>query len=192
MKSKLENINALILLGGKSLRMGSDKSKLIYHKKPQQEHVYNLLCNFFPQEQIYYSVRKNQTIKNKKCITDKYPDLGPFGGILSAFEHDNTKAWFVIAIDLPFIEEKHLKTLFTNRDVLKIATTFKAKDKNFPEPLITIWEQQTYPILLKKLKQKKYSLTSILKHNPINSIAIDNYYIQNINTQQELKQLKTN
>lgn len=192
MKSKLENINALILLGGKSLRMGSDKAKLIYHKKPQQDHVYDLLCNFFPQECIYYSVRKNQTIKNKKYITDKYPDLGPFGGILSAFEHDNTKAWFVIAIDLPFIEEQHLKTLFTNRDISKIATTFKAKDKNFPEPLITIWEQQTYSILLKQLIEKKYSLISILKNNPIKSVVIDNHFIQNINTQLELKQIKVN
>ena len=190
MKNKTQNTNALILIGGKSLRMGSDKSKLIYHNKPQKEHVFDLLTNFFPKENIFYSVRENQKMDKKQVITDKYPDLGPFGGILAAFEYDHTKAWFVIAIDLPFINEEHLKMLLKQRNLSKIATTFKAKEKKYPEPLITLWEKEAYSILKKQLQLKNYSLVSILKSNPIKIVEIEEKIIQNINTKEAFKEIK--
>ena len=49
-----QHIKGLVLTGGKSTRMGSDKAQLKYHGKPQKEHVKNLLENLGIA--TYYSV----------------------------------------------------------------------------------------------------------------------------------------
>ncbi len=186
------NINALILVGGKSTRMGVDKSNLTYFNKPQIDHVFDLLKELVPKENIYYSVRKNQTLENKLVITDEFPNLGPFGAIYSAFKYDNTKAWLVLAIDIPYISVKVLKYLFNNRNTNCIATTFQGKDKKYPEPLITIYETTLFPILKENLKNNTLSLINILKSNKVELIKIDDSIIQNINYKEDYEKVRIN
>jgi len=192
MINKHKDINALILIGGKSTRMGTDKSNLVYYKEPQIDHVYKLVKQLIPEQNIYFSVRNKQELKNKSQITDVYPDLGPFGAIYSAFKFDNTKAWLVLAIDIPYINFDVLKLLIDNRNNKAIATTFQGKTKKYPEPLITIWEPKAYPLLEIGIKNNKYSLVSILKKNEVKIIPISNTLIQNINTQEAFKKVKNN
>ena len=74
--------------------MGSDKAQLIYHGKPQKEHVKNLLENLGIA--TYYSVAKGSEQPDE--IPDKLPNLGPLGGVFSAFSKDPNSAWFVLAV----------------------------------------------------------------------------------------------
>lgn len=185
MTDHINNINALILIGGKSLRMGTDKSKLVYHNKPQIDFVFETLKTVINANNIFFSTRDLSQIKNKSVITDNYPDYGPFGAILSAFEFDSSKAWLVIAIDLPYVDDNLLRLLIEKRKPSKIATTFKGINKDFPEPLITIWEPKSFKLLQNALKKDNFSLISILKNNEIEIIKIDDKLIQNINTKNE-------
>jgi len=184
------HINALILIGGKSTRMGTDKSTLTYFDKPQIDHVFDLIKELIPKENIYYSVRKNQEINNKLVITDDYPNLGPFGAIYSAFKFDNTKAWLVLAIDIPYINIDVLKLLIKNRNKSCFATTFKGNNKKYPEPLITIYEPKAFSILDNSFKNKSLSLINILKTNKVELIQIDNHIIQNINLKEDFEKVR--
>ena len=192
MINKKKDINVLILIGGKSTRMGTDKSNLVYYKEPQIDHVYKIVTQLIPEQNVYFSVNNKQELKNKSQITDIYPDLGPFGAIYSAFKFDNTKAWLVLAIDIPYINFDVLKLLIDNRNSKAIATTFQGKTKKYPEPLITIWEPKAYPLLEIGIKNNKYSLVSILKKNEVKIIPISNTLIQNINTQEAFEKVKNN
>jgi molybdopterin-guanine dinucleotide biosynthesis protein A len=189
-KEKTASINGLILIGGKSTRMGTDKSELDYHGKPQREHIKEILSKSITQNNIFYSVRDENQLETEQVITDKFLDLGPFGGICSAFMHDPNKAWLVIATDLPFIDENVLKLLLSKRNPSKIATTFKGKNKKFPEPLITIWEPKAYPILLNYLSQGYSCPRKVLINNDVEIVKIDNELIQNINTKDEYSSAK--
>ena len=77
------------------------------------------------------------------------------GAILSAFRENPNAAWLVVACDLPLLDETTLNFLIKNRDTSKIATTFRSPEskEGFPEPLITIWEPKSYPVLLQFLAQ---------------------------------------
>lgn len=183
-------MKALILIGGKSLRMGTDKSKLLYYNKPQDAYIFGLLEKLIPKEHIYYAVRDDLQTTNQPNIVDVYPNLGPFGAVYSAFSADNSTAWLIIAIDMPFVSIDMIKLLINKRDPQKIATTFQGMHKKFPEPLITIWEPHVYPILKKSLKTKQYSLVNILKNNEVNIIAIEDEFIENINTKLAYKEVK--
>ena len=192
MINQQKDINVLILIGGKSTRMGTDKSNLVYYKEPQIDHIYNLVKQLIPEQNIYFSVRDKQQLKNKLQITDVYPDLGPFGAIYSAFKFDNTKAWLVLAIDIPYININVLKLLINNRNSNAIATTFQGKTKKYPEPLITIWEAKVFPLFKNNIKNNSYSLVNILKQNKIKTITIKDDLIQNINTKEAFEKVKTN
>ena len=144
MKQDIPKLYGLVLAGGKSTRMGSDKGLLKYHSVPHQEHLYNLLGDIC--DTVYLSIREEQeseTSKNYNVIVDENEYRGPFNGILSAYKKHPEVAWLVLACDLPLIDSDSLKKLVENRNPKKFATSFATKESGLPEPLITIWEPKS-------------------------------------------------
>lgn len=94
-------LKGLVLTGGKSTRMGQDKSQLYYYNKPQKDVAKQLLEN--EGIETYFSVQQSSGHENE--IHDTFLNLGPFGGICSAFQKDPNAAWIVLATDLPFVPE---------------------------------------------------------------------------------------
>jgi len=181
-------VNGLILVGGKSERMGKDKARLDFHGKPQQEFLHTLFKeSHFP---VYLSTRNGQTISGFDCIQDTFTGLGPFGAICSAFQKDPNKAWLVVATDLPFIDKSVLDLLLQKRNPKKIATAFKGTDKDFPEPLITLWEPKAYPILLQYLALGVSCPRKVLINSDVEIIEIDEKFITNVNTPDEYLRVK--
>ncbi|TXN35739.1 NTP transferase domain-containing protein [Flagellimonas hymeniacidonis] len=141
MNKKVPKIYGLVLAGGKSTRMGSDKGLLSYHGIPQQEYLYKLLENVC--DSVFLSVRDEQHAalgSEFNFVIDKNEYKGPFNGILSAHSEYPEVAWLVLACDLPMIDLAALKQLSDSRNTDKLATSFASKMSGLPEPLITIWE----------------------------------------------------
>ena len=182
----IPTIRGLVLTGGKSTRMGTDKSELNYHGKPQKEFVKNLL----EEEGIktYYSVQTNNNKDNE--IHDVFLNLGPFGGICSAFQKDPNSAWMVLATDLPFVDENLVKLLLEKRNPAKVATAIKGKGKQFPEPLITIYEPKSYPVLLQYLAQGYSCPRKMLINSEVEIVEVNDNLIRNINTPEEYTEAK--
>ena len=193
-QASIPPIKSLVLTGGKSTRMGTDKGMLKYHGVSQREYLYNLLGGINihkdkTEANVYYSVRENQDIEGN-IITDAFVGLGPFGGICSAFQKDPNTAWFVIATDLPFIDKSVIELLLKNRNPSKVATALKGKGKQFLEPLITIWEPKAYPIMLSYLAQGYSCPRKVLINSDVEIVEIDDAIIININTPEEYELAK--
>lgn len=156
MISKDNNIPlyGLVLAGGKSLRMGNDKSIINWHGKEQRYYMADMLGALC--DDVFISCREEQVSEidtNYKTITDQHTDLGPYGAILSAFKTNSDAAWLVVACDLPLLDRETLQYLIANRDTSKMATTFESPYDTLPEPLITIWEPKSLDILLSYLPE---------------------------------------
>jgi molybdenum cofactor guanylyltransferase len=187
-KEKIAPINGLVLAGGKSTRMGTDKGTLKFYGKNQRDVVIELLEK--NNLKTYLSVREEQEIETENKITDKFIGLGPFGAICSAFQENPDVAWLVIATDLPFVTSEVIQLLLKHRNPTKAATTIKGKNKQFPEPLITIWEPKSYPLLLNYLAQGYSCPRKVLINSEVEIIEIDDDFIRNINTPEEYKAAK--
>nr|WP_298926639.1 NTP transferase domain-containing protein [uncultured Allomuricauda sp.] len=140
---KKTKLYGLVLAGGKSTRMGSDKGLIKYHSVPQQEHLYKLLEHTC--DNVFLSVREEQQSimdNHFSIIVDQNEYRGPFNGILSAYKSYPDVAWLVLACDLPLIDLEALKNLADSRNQKKLATSYATKKTNLPEPLITIWEPE--------------------------------------------------
>ena len=164
-----EDIYGLILTGGNSSRMGTDKSLLVYNGKPQREYLFDLLGKFC--QQVFTSCRKDQNVPSRlNPVVDRFNFPGPLNGILSAFAHESRKSWLVIAVDMPFADAPALHLLISNRDKTKMATCFYNAEEKQPEPLLTLWERNSYPFLLKFAENGNVSPREFLKSHPITMI----------------------
>lgn len=142
-------LNGLVLAGGKSSRMGTAKDKLNWHGKEQRYFAADLLAAFC--NEVFISCRQDQLENfdsHYNALPDTFLNMGPFGGILSALRAQRDKAWLVVACDLPLLDKKSLEFLIQSRDPEKAATTYESPFDGLPEPLITIWEPKSYPLLL--------------------------------------------
>lgn len=196
-QEKIAPIKGLVLVGGKSTRMGTDKSELNYFGKPQKVAAKELLEN--NNLETFYSVRPfdcaqgdneelnviSSEIEKSQEIPDVFLNLGPFGGICSAFQKDPNAAWFVLATDVPFVNDKVIQLILKHRNPSKVATAIKGKSKDFPEPLITIYEPKAYSILLQYLSQGYSCPRKMLINSDVEIVEIDDAYIRNVNTPEE-------
>jgi len=184
-QKKTAPIQGLVLAGGKSVRMGQDKGTLNFHGKNQRDFAIEMLEK--NKLKTYLSVREEQEINIQYKITDKFLGLGPFGAICSAFQSNPNVAWLVLATDLPFVNDALIQKLLKHRNPTKAATTIKGKGKEFPEPLITIWEPKSFPLLLNYLAQGYSCPRKVLINSEIEIIEVDDDLIRNINTPEEYK-----
>ncbi len=141
--TSIAKLYGLVLSGGKSTRMGTDKGLIEYHGRPQREHLYGLLNEAC--DATYISLREDQEVKTPfgfATIADEDVFRGPFNGILSAHNKHPGVAWLVLACDLPLIDLEAIVQLVSERDPKKYATTFSATENPLPEPVCAIWEPQ--------------------------------------------------
>lgn len=186
---KDSHLNGLILVGGKSSRMGTNKAFLDYHGKPQIEFLTELLSNFC--SEVFISAKQKDLYPEFHVIEDKYDFESPLNGILSAFEHDNGKALLVVACDMPFINEESIKKLVAERDKNKVATCF-VNEKRSLEPLFTIYEQHGYSALMEHSESGNHSPRAFLQQNDVHEITPENFsMLQNINTYEQFKLTET-
>ena len=192
-QERVAPVQGLVLAGGKSSRMGKDKTQLAYHGKAQCDYAVEILENNLLQ--TFVSVAQDERNSTHQYIQDKFVGLGAFGAICSAFQHDPNRAWLVIATDLPFVTEDLIKLLLEKRNPKKIATAIKGKSKEFVEPLITIYEPKAYPILLSYLAQGYSCPRKVLINSDVEIIEVDDNMIRNVNTPKEyqdaIKELKS-
>ena len=181
-------LSGLVLAGGKSVRMGTDKGLLDYFGKSQRIYSMEMLEKL--NLKTFLSVRTDQKLDQRNIIEDKFIGLGPFGAICSAFQYDPNKAWLVLATDLPYADEKLIRHLMKERDPSKVATALKGKNKQFPEPLITIWEPKAYPVMLQFLAQGISCPRKVLINSDVKLVEVVDEFITNVNTVEEFTAVK--
>lgn len=139
--TSIAKLYGLVLSGGKSTRMGTDKGLINYHNVPQREYLYDMLSKVCGN--TFISLREEQEAElpaRMRTIVDLNEFRGPYNGLLSAHKKYPDAAWFVLACDLPLMDLDALKELISQRDIEKQATAFALKESPLPEPLCAIWE----------------------------------------------------
>lgn len=133
----------LVLAGGRSRRMGRDKALLDRGGQSQLEYAYALLDA--ATARCFVSTRADQADDEARSrfprIADRYDDLGPAAGILSAMEEHPDADWLVIACDLPKLDSGTLEFLIANSPVDKPFTAYRSSYDDLPEPLCAIYRR---------------------------------------------------
>ncbi len=125
------NITAIILAGGKSSRMGFNKEelelngeRLIFKQIELLEPIFKEIIVISPNKHLY----KDKNVKVYKDILDS---KGPLTGLHSGLTYSNTDYNFVIACDMPHIDQAFI---FRQIEKLDNLDAYIIKNKEFYEP----------------------------------------------------------
>lgn len=191
LKSKTPPLKALLLTGGKSTRMGQDKAFLEYHGKPQINYMYDLLKSRVGE--VFISCRDKAEypgFADGDYLEDRLEGFGPLGGIVTAQAEDAKCAWLVVAVDLPFVNEKVLDELLSKRNHFKAATAFKSNFQEFPEPLMTIYEPHSRHRIFKFLGLGYSCPRKVLINSNVELLDQGNpRWLDNANTPEEFEEI---
>lgn len=181
-------IYGLVLAGGQSSRMKTNKADLIYHGKSQLEHSCDLLSKFC--DKVFISSREEQNyISNYEKIHDTFLNIGPMGGILSALTFLPKSSFLVLACDMPYITEESIKKLIKERNPFKFATSYINLENNFPEPLCTIYEPKSKSRLLDFLSMDYSCPRKVLINSEVKLVKPENNIeMSNINHPEEYQE----
>jgi molybdopterin-guanine dinucleotide biosynthesis protein A len=189
----MSKLTGLVVCGGKSSRMGKDKSTLEYHGQQQRYYLYEMLESLCGS--VYLSCNKEQAKEvpaTYKVIVDEpeYKEIGPMAALLSAFKKHPKTDFLVVGCDYPFIHKHHLKKLMqVTLDGVPAVAYFKKSDEVY-EPLVAVYHHDIKGQLLKKFKEKNYSLERILKDvDAYRLYPSSTEIIRSVDTQKEYKEL---
>lgn len=186
-------VKGLILAGGMSTRMGSDKSKMKYHNTDQVEHISNLMKH--QGLEVIISCREDQTHefinRGFQVISDKMIGVGPMAGMCSAWMQEANTAWLAIAVDMPLINENSISQILSSRDTSKYATCFMNEEKQWPEPLFTIWEPRAYQRMMQFISMGISCPRKVLMNSDVKLLqASDQKILMNANSPEDAEMIK--
>jgi molybdopterin-guanine dinucleotide biosynthesis protein A len=129
--------------------MGRDKALLQRDGQSQLEYVATLLGSVV--DRAFVSVRNDQRGEPERdrfsTIADRYDDIGPVAGILSAMDEYPDVDWLVVACDLPNIDAATLEYLLQNRSQEQPFTAFRSTHDDLPEPLCAVYRAESHAII---------------------------------------------
>lgn len=111
-RSGLMNVSAVLLAGGESRRMGEDKATLLFRGEPLWQVQLDLLRKLEPAE-ILISARIDPVWRPNEYefVPDDPPSRGPLSGLTVTLARMRTKHLLALAIDMPFMNERYLRSL---------------------------------------------------------------------------------
>ena len=190
----------IILCGGQSSRMGSDKGLLKLEAKTwAQTAIDKMMAADIPvkisvnniQHADYSSIFPAQDL-----ITDDASLLlhGPLLGVLSSHIQYPTEDLFIIACDMPLMESVLLKELY-NQFKQASADAYIFTNDGEPEPLCGIYTAKGLSLILTMLRNNeltRHSMKFMLDHLTVHSIALKDdqkKFFRNFNAHAELNGL---
>jgi len=145
-----EQITAVILAGGKSVRMGRDKAQLI---RPDGRSQLLFTADCLKEAGIEDILVSGAGVSGLKSLKDVYPEKGPLAGIHSALAHckPGTGSLIVVPCDMPLLKCGVFSRL------LKSSQS-------------TAFDQSFFPLIIRNLEQAKEVAENILSSDQSPSI----------------------
>ena len=167
-------IPCVIFAGGKSSRMGEDKSLLPFgSQKTLTQYQYIRLSKIF--KNVYIS-SKDKTKFNFEApfIEDIKVDsiYAPTVGFVSIFEKLKDERIFILSVDSPFVEKDEINKILSN-DSLDMDATI-AKTKFGIQPMCGVYHRSLEPKFLNMLKTDNHKLGFLLKSSNTTFVEFKN------------------
>lgn len=203
-------LQALILAGGCSSRMGSPKHLLPLPDGPLYIRLVRTLHNALPDlKKIHVSVADRSSLDDilrngiidlppegepglntikLELLFDHAEDIGPAAGLLAAHHQIPTATWLIVACDYPLLDAEAVHQLIASYTAP--ATCFE-NFEGFSEPLLGIWSPQAMHTLDENVKSGRSGPAYTLKMLSSKLIVPYNQeWLTNVNNKHEWESVK--
>jgi molybdenum cofactor guanylyltransferase len=185
-------ISGILLAGGKSSRMGSNKAFLRFKKRYLFEFPLSLLQEYCDDIIISASLESFESY-NYKLVPDLIPDLGPMGGLYSCLPKIKHDRALILSCDIPFITKDYCEYLISGSEKYEIIV---GQNKNgYPEPLAGIYSARVMDKLIAQVENKNYKMSDLISSCDaqifsIQKAGFNQQIFMNINTKEDFEEAK--
>ena len=193
------NITGIILAGGKSVRMGENKSLLKLNGKTVIERTVDLLKSVFGNVILIANAPHEYSFLDVPTFKDIFEYKGPLAGIHAGLTHSATEKNFIISCDIPLMKAEMIRHI-VDFETDKPVTVCRAE--GFVQWLAGKYDKKVLPEIEKILREnnndsnsKKGSVNFLLKKVGVEIITAeelqfyDEYLFFNMNEKSDYKKI---
>ncbi len=181
------DVTGIILAGGRSTRMGTNKALLTFKGRTVIEAVADLMKSLFDKVILITNTPEEYKFLHLPLFKDIYEYKGPLAGIHSGLVHSNTKQNFVISCDIPLMKKEMIEFIVdyrTNKPITvsrangfiqQLAGRYSKAVLPEAENTLKNYETELRDPSQKKRKCKLLSLLEIVGVEIINAEELDIY-----------------
>ncbi len=145
-----------IMAGGKSSRMGQDKSFVLFAGQPLIERVLERVQGLGDELVLSTNKPAEYAHLGLPMFADVLPDCGPLGGIYTAVYHARHPHTLVVACDMPWLNPDLLRYMV---DLRETADVVVPRWDKYPEPLHALYSKACLPPIKEKLDAGQLKIT---------------------------------
>lgn len=116
MGRKKADVTGVILAGGKSSRMGTNKALLEIGGERIIDKAVSLFKSIFQEVILVTNTPEEYAGLNIKIVTDIFPGKGSLGGIYTGLVYASCDYSFVVSCDMPFLKRELIEYLIDIKD----------------------------------------------------------------------------
>lgn len=174
--------NALILAGGKSSRMGTDKTLLEFCGAPSITHfLFERLSKHF--DNVKVASKQDKFNPKLPLLIDEFSEFAPIYVIANLDKYYNDPV-FIIAADTPFVEIDTIKKLSKQKGQITLAS-----DGKFIHYLCGFYSPSVAQTARKMIEKNDFRLSNLAQLCGYDSIKFDDFQqFFNINTKADYEE----
>lgn len=167
----INTYSVVIFAGGKSSRMGKDKSLLPFGDYTTlSEYQQERLKPWF--KKVYIAAKENKFDFNCTCIEDKDDISSPLIGLRSILESIEEEEIFVLSVDAPFVDQNVIEQILNDNNPSFDAII--AKSGSGVQPLCGLYKKSMLPFIYRQLEEDNHKLQALLELANTHYVSFDN------------------
>lgn len=176
-----------LLIGGKSVRMGSPKSLLKLGDETFAEKQYRLLRDSCHELFLLGSGALPESLRDAPRIADPPGIEGPVAGLVSAGRFAPSADWLILAVDMPNIERSHIDRLIAGRKPGFRCVIAQNPESEKSDPLCALYSSQLLRAVDAR-REGELSVRRLLKRLGVEPTEglLDASALKNVNSPDEL------
>jgi molybdopterin-guanine dinucleotide biosynthesis protein A len=186
-----EDISAIVLSGGKSSRMGSDKGLEELNGIPLIKYAINALEELT--DAIIISSNSEEYLRfGKPLVKDIHSHIGPMDWIREGLRYSTSDLNLVLSCDMPFVTRHLFDLLISEMGNSPVAVPWY-RDDHF-EPMAAVYHKDILAYLEEYISGGNFKLPDLFRKIPVKKIKLPlddefyhPYYFFNVNTENDLK-----
>lgn len=184
-----EKATAIVLAGGDSRRMGTDKSLLPINGRPLVQAICRQLQGSFEQVLVSANNAGKFAFLGLEVVPDKTPGQGPLMGIASALKASASELNFVVACDIPHVELRYVRRMLREAVESGADIVVPVTDEGQYEPLFAVYRKSALNATNEVLSSGGRRIADAFDLCTVRPIELDTNLV-NLNTMAEYAQFQ--
>jgi molybdenum cofactor guanylyltransferase len=157
-------VTGVLLAGGKSRRMGEDKRHLVVGEQTLLERGLAVLQSTFREILVVIAQDSPPLNIDARVVRDLVPDCGSLGGLYTGLTQATTPYIFVVACDMPFLNQTVI-TQFTSQRAT--ADIVMAKLDARLHPMHALYSKRCVPALEAMIQARQLKIQEIVSQSSL-------------------------